>query len=37
MTNTNDVFEPVAGNGLLHRRLFLTHGAAVLGTPARRS
>jgi hypothetical protein len=24
--------EPVAGNGLLHRRLFLTQGAAVLGT-----
>ena len=29
---TSDTFEPVAGNGLLHRRLFLTQGAAVLGT-----
>ena len=27
-----DALEPVAGNGLLHRRLFLTQGAAVLGT-----
>ena len=24
-----DELEPVAGNGLLHRRLFLTHGAAA--------
>ncbi len=28
----NSALEPVAGNGLLHRRLFLTQGAAVLGT-----
>ena len=34
MTNTNDVFEQVAGNGLLHRRLFLTQGAALLGAGA---
>ena len=27
--NTPDVLEPVAGNGLLHRRLFLSGGAAV--------
>ena len=27
-----DSLEPVAGNGLLHRRLFLTGSAAVLGT-----
>ncbi len=27
-----NALEPVAGNGLLHRRLFLTQGAAVLGT-----
>jgi sulfane dehydrogenase subunit SoxC len=26
-----DSLEPVAGNGLLHRRLFLTSGAAVAG------
>ena len=26
-----DLLEPVAGNGLLHRRLFLTGGAAVAG------
>jgi sulfane dehydrogenase subunit SoxC len=30
MKKTNhDLHEPVAGNGLLHRRLFLTHGAAA--------
>src|SRR5687767_6112226 len=29
--NTPDALEPVAGNGLLHRRLFLTGGAAVAG------
>jgi sulfane dehydrogenase subunit SoxC len=29
---SNEELEPVAGNGLLHRRLFLTRGAAVLGT-----
>jgi sulfane dehydrogenase subunit SoxC len=28
----HDALEPVAGNGLLHRRLFLSQGAAVLGT-----
>jgi sulfane dehydrogenase subunit SoxC len=27
----NDLLEPVAGNGLLHRRLFLTGGAALVG------
>ena len=27
----NNHFKPVAGNGLLHRRLFLTNSAAVLG------
>lgn len=27
-----DLLEPVAGNGLLHRRLFLTRGAAALGS-----
>jgi sulfane dehydrogenase subunit SoxC len=26
---TQDSLEPVAGNGLLHRRMFLTHGAAA--------
>jgi sulfane dehydrogenase subunit SoxC len=28
---SNSVLEPVAGNGLLHRRLFLTRGASALG------
>jgi sulfane dehydrogenase subunit SoxC len=27
-----DALQPVAGNGLLHRRLFLARGAALLGT-----
>ncbi|HUL82139.1 MAG TPA: sulfite dehydrogenase, partial [Gammaproteobacteria bacterium] len=27
--NPRDALEPVAGNGLLHRRLFLTHGVAA--------
>jgi sulfane dehydrogenase subunit SoxC len=27
--STPDSLEPVAGNGLLHRRMFLTHGAAA--------
>ena len=26
---THDALEPVAGNGLLHRRLFLTNAAAA--------
>jgi sulfane dehydrogenase subunit SoxC len=29
--NKRDLLEPVAGNGLLHRRLFLTGGAAAAG------
>ncbi|HLF12133.1 MAG TPA: molybdopterin-dependent oxidoreductase, partial [Gammaproteobacteria bacterium] len=34
-TNTTTLeLEPVAGNGLLHRRLFLTQGAALLGAGA---
>src|SRR5262245_54284344 len=32
--NTNDALEQVAGNGLLHRRLFLTQGVSVLGAGA---
>src|SRR5690606_4796747 len=27
----DDLLQPVAGNGLLHRRLFLTQGASLLG------
>jgi len=27
----SDLLEPAAGNGLLHRRLFLQHGAAAMG------
>jgi len=34
MTNTSNDLEQVAGNGLLHRRLFLTQGAALLGGAA---
>jgi sulfane dehydrogenase subunit SoxC len=30
-TTTNPALEVVAGNGLLHRRLFLTQGAALVG------
>jgi sulfane dehydrogenase subunit SoxC len=30
-TPSNAIMEPVAGNGLLHRRLFLSQGAALLG------
>jgi sulfane dehydrogenase subunit SoxC len=34
MNNTKDMLEQVAGNGLLHRRLFLTQSAALLGAGA---
>ena len=27
----DSTLEQVAGNGLLHRRIFLTHGAALIG------
>ena len=28
---TTDKLNPIAGNGLLHRRLFLKNGAALMG------